>query len=215
MLDCIDRAFCDHYQIRLSPDDFLLPLIQASAAVENIQAKGVPAAGTNEKIKLTVCRPDFSIGKSDNPWNEIFSEFRTKIAEHIGKSEHELYRGDFSTTGVLQQCAYDVALMDACQSRFAYHNDFMCGIPCVRLTGNVQDWKQFEERATLVVRKIGKHIGEKWEVAILEVIQKIGESGRKILSQNKMVDFWKSLYRWDTHSGFFLFISLCSFVFLT
>eukprot|EP00008_Paramoeba_atlantica_P011515 CAMPEP_0201479628 /NCGR_PEP_ID=MMETSP0151_2-20130828/4297_1 /ASSEMBLY_ACC=CAM_ASM_000257 /TAXON_ID=200890 /ORGANISM="Paramoeba atlantica, Strain 621/1 / CCAP 1560/9" /LENGTH=369 /DNA_ID=CAMNT_0047861209 /DNA_START=31 /DNA_END=1140 /DNA_ORIENTATION=- len=209
LLDCLDRAFCDHYQIRLTPDDFLLPLIQASAAIENLQAKEKKIPD-EKKIELVVRRDDFALGRSDNPWNEIFAEFRVLIAKHVGEDVHELYQGAFSTTQLLQQCGYDVALMDACKSRFTYRNMFRCGIPCVRLAGNgSQDWNQFEERAGRIVNKIAKknRLGStqpeltEWRIKILDVIRKISESGRKVLGQDEMVDFWKSLYRWDTHSG--------------
>jgi len=168
----------------LTPDDFLLPLIQAAVAIENIKAKDL---SNEKKIDLFVRRDDFALGRSDNPWHEIFSEFRKIIAQPIGKDEYDLYRGDFSTTKTLQQ--YDLAFMDACKSRFSYGNIFSCGIPCIRLTGSIEDWEQFEERSTRTVQKFAKDVGEDWQIAILKAIQKIGKSGRKILSRTRWLIF--------------------------
>jgi hypothetical protein len=193
-VDTLDLSFRKHIPLQLSADDLLLPLIHAGAWIKNIQAQSAAPA---EKIQLVVRRDDFMLGKP-NPWPEVFSEFRTQIQNYIGPKQAELFSGSFSTTGVLQQSAYDVALMDAYQSAFSYHNCFMCGIPSVQLLGTNSDWEEFRSRASNIVRSF-EGVDEEWRGKILEAIGNIADTVSGALGAPQ--EFWSSMYRWKSHSG--------------
>jgi hypothetical protein len=190
----MDLSFRDHIPLQLTPDDFLLPLIHAGAWIKNITAKG--GARTN-KIELVVERNDFKLGQP-NPWHEVFAEFRPMIQKHVGAELAELFSGSFSTTGILQRSAYDVALMDAYQSSFSYRNEFRCGIPSVRLLGTKPDWEEFRVRALKIVASF-EGVDEEWRKLISEHITKLADTVSGSLKSPEL--FWKSMYRWDMHSG--------------
>lgn len=115
----LDRAFNDHLHLKLRPDDLLLPLLQQVAMARNRQDVGKVL---EPKKQLTVNRSDFAIGGGNNqPWNELFEDFRKQI-HSIVKGDASMFIPGFSTTNPLMQSAYDVSLMDAFQSVFSYHN---------------------------------------------------------------------------------------------
>lgn len=192
----LDMAFSKHIPVVLTPDDFLLPLLHATAIAQNLQAKGLPP---KEKLDLVVRRDDFMLGKPDNPWHEIFAEFRVRITEYIGKGKADLYSGNFSTTGELQQAAYDVALMDAYQSQFSYHNMFLCGIPSVTLKGTHSDWETFRSKSEKIISSL-EGFDNDWRYEITETISKICDTACEKKFDGSDT-FWSSIYRWKMHSG--------------
>jgi len=186
--------------LALSPDDLLLPLVQGAARfIDDKLSKKQPILGltpSSEKVKLVVRRDDFALGKP-NPWNEIFTEFGVKIKNYIGEENYQKLRGNFTTTGICQNAAYDVSLMDACQSYFSYHNMFMCGIPQINLLGTLEDWKKFQQVALQICDLL--EITD-WKNQLGDVINNIlkcleGQPTKENLK------FWCDMYREGHHSG--------------
>ena len=192
-----DLAFNEHFHVGFKPDDFLFPLLTQLATLRNFGEAGKSTA----KLQLTVRRDDFALGKENNPWNEIFTEFSVQIRKHVGDEEASLYDPQFSTTKWLQRCGYDVALMDAYQSTFSYYNMFCCGIPSVSLYGTAEDWKKFQTHAIQVVKKMVElGASQDWQKDIIDKIDQIVLSAQGKASK-KSIEFWMDFYQWKTHSG--------------
>jgi hypothetical protein len=200
LLTTIDTAFNQHRPLSLSPDDFLLPLIQsASVFIDEKLTNKTPILNITpgrEKVKLLVQRNDFALGRKDNPWHEIFETFGMMIKKDIGDENYKMLRGEFSTTGVHQAAGYDVSLMSACKSHYEYHNMFMCGIPEIHLVGTDEDWKIFKEKAV----KIAEFMAVPgWREALGTIIDQIIKSRQDPSKDN--IAFWCNLYRRGHHSG--------------
>jgi hypothetical protein len=200
LLSTIDTAFNQHRPLCLSPDDFMLPLVQAAAFYIdlNLTAK-TPILGITpgeKKVKLEVRRDDFALGR-DNPWQEIFTTFGELIKKDIGEDNYHMLRGNFTTTGIHQAASYDVSLMSACKSHYSYHNVFRCGIPEIHLKGTKEDWENLRSRA-LKIADFLKISG--WKEALDKTIEKITLS-REIEPTKENLSFWCNLYRRGHHSG--------------
>ncbi|MCP3965344.1 MAG: DUF4419 domain-containing protein [Lentisphaerae bacterium] len=81
----VNHAFSDHRPIVISPDHIWLLILQGFANhvkcnSEKLRYELVKHSG---KITHKVIRNDFVMGKIDNPWEEVFSQFSKEINRHI------------------------------------------------------------------------------------------------------------------------------------
>jgi len=141
------KSFHDHRPLTLSPDIIWLTVVQGLAKHINLNAEDLRSKFVQHQgnVKITVRRDDFVKGTPENPWPEVFSSFNDAIKSHIGES-HSLITAQFSTTGIVEQAAFDVSLMDAMQSYFKYEVMTLCGIPSITLEGTVADWELLREK---------------------------------------------------------------------
>ncbi len=71
---------------------------------------------------------------------------------------------------------------------------FKCGIASIELEGNESDWSNFSKLSKLAVAElVSLGADPKWQKRIVETIDQI--------ATDRTPDFWKSLYRWASHSG--------------
>ena len=194
-LGAIHYSFASHRPIRISPDHIWLVLAQGfSAHINNnsdeLKDKFVSHMG---KLTLSVRRDDFTKGKMENPWEEVFPEFCTQISEQINKDIVNSVTAKFSTTTPAEQAAFQITLMDALQNYFSYEVKTFCGIPSIILEGSTQDWKDLKKRS-----KQFEKYGLKWWVDELEPILQefINASEGRVNTE-----FWNSMYKAKSQSG--------------
>eukprot|EP01124_Arcella_intermedia_P031308 TRINITY_DN703_c0_g1_i3.p1 TRINITY_DN703_c0_g1~~TRINITY_DN703_c0_g1_i3.p1 ORF type:complete len:358 (-),score=100.17 TRINITY_DN703_c0_g1_i3:48-1121(-) len=201
LLACIDLAFNEHRPLALTPDDFFFPLAQSAALhIDKLLREKKTVLGLTpqtQKVKLIVRRDDFSLERSDNPWDQIFEDFGNQIEGYIGSDNYHLLRGDFSTSGAFQNAAYDVNLMDACKSYYDYHNMFGCGIPQINLIGSSQDWKNLKTKSLAICDLVPV---PGWKEALDDILTKIIHSYDNPNDQESC-KFWCNMYRKGHHSG--------------
>jgi hypothetical protein len=148
-VEALNRAYDDHRPFVMSPDMVWLLLTQGFAKhvtmnAESLRSKFVSFEG---KTKIEVRRDDFTRGFASNPWEEVFGEFSEAIKGHIGDDNHGVVVKRFSTTGIVEQAAMEVTLMDAMQQYFDYEFSTCCGVPAYTLEGTTDDWKLLRDSA--------------------------------------------------------------------
>jgi hypothetical protein len=195
LIACLHRAFNDHRPVSLSPDMIWLLICQGVADhinvnAEKLRSRFVQHAG---KIVLTVRRDDFIKGSPENPWAEVFPEFTRQIRDHIGRSTHDFFTPCFSTTGATEKAAFELALMDAMQSYFDYRTSSICGIPAITLEGTADDWRVILDR----VDRLPEFDLAWW----LPVLKKALGQFVEAADGRPDMDFWQSLYKYQTVSG--------------
>jgi hypothetical protein len=187
-------AFNDHRPLVLSPDMIWLAIVQGVAThinlnSETLRHKFVQYEG---KEKITVRRNDFRRGSPENPWPEVFSEFSMEIKARIG-TKHTLFIENFSTTGAVENSAFEIALMDAMQSYFSFEVETFCGIPEITLEGKTEDWKKISKKLASI-EKLGLSF---WINKLEPVLEQF------IRASQGNIDsvFWQSLYKVNDFSG--------------
>lgn len=189
LVQTISTAFFFHIPLCLRPDDFVFVLMGQLGILKNLAAKDVPLV----KDRLGV------VHDAEPPeWPDVFQQFEEQIRARIGPEAADMFTPSFSTTGPLQRIAYNVALMDAYSSIFSYHMRSGCGIPSVHLLGTEEDWKKALAHVQLLVKEMDVFVGvEGWEKEVMDIMGKICSSFDK-----PDVEFWKSIYRHRSESGF-------------
>lgn len=186
-------AFYGHHPLRIRPDDVWLCIAQgfATHVNQNVEALRGRFVAHSGKLELRVERPDFVLGQP-NPWPEAFAEFSDQVAGHVGRLR-DLVAQRFSTSGPLEQAAFDVAVMDTFQGYFEYVVVIGCGIPEIELLGTPADWASIVTRT----RHLSEYGLEGWTDALVPVLERIQATAEGAVDR----EFWQSFFRYESGSG--------------
>ncbi|MEW6302365.1 MAG: DUF4419 domain-containing protein [Verrucomicrobiota bacterium] len=194
LIAAVNLAFHDHRPLTLSPDHIWLTICQGVSNHINANAERLRRHFVNHegKAELRVRRDDFVRGAMGNPWPEVWPEFVKEMRAYIG-SNADKFMPSFSTTGVVEQAACEVTLMEAMKNYFHYVVETLCGIPQITLEGSPEDWAQIRERA----KAFGKYDLEWWVKPLDSFLGKLHETSLGQIDQ----EWWRSFYKWLDKSG--------------
>ncbi len=194
LLTALCYSFYDHVPLRLTPDALWVTLARGFALHVNRNAEELRHKFVNHsgQKKLIVTRMDFLLGQ-ENPWPEAFAAFADQIDEHtngLGK----IVRADFSTTGPTEIAASNLMAMDTFKTYFEYEVMIGCGIPQITLSGTEDDWTELRRRA----QRFAEYGLENWINALDPILEQFCNAKRGDVDD----DFWKSIFRHRSGSGF-------------
>lgn len=193
LLNAMCYAFYDHFPLRLTPDAIWITLARGFALhvnkhAEELRHRIVEHSG---KEKLKVSRMDFVLG-AENPWPEVFADFSDQIHDRTGGISR-LVRAEFSTTGPTESAACNLMAMDTFKSYFEYEMYIGCGIPQITLAGTEQDWDDLRRKA----QSFADFGLDDWIEALDPILQQFCDAKQG----NVDLDFWKSMFRYQSGSG--------------
>jgi len=154
LLGAVLEAYNHHWNLKISPDDFWIPVaIRIGSKINNVAKSNkvrdffVDFDGKKE-IAIDTDKNGQTIYGVDYVW--LFEQFSEKIKENIKKDEYtELMTSNFSTTTPVSKIASQINIMASLQEYFEFRMVLCCGIKGVEMLGNLEDWQQ-------LVKKIDK-----------------------------------------------------------
>jgi len=193
-VDAVAQCFNEHRPLVMTPDMIWLLILQGvanhvNANSEHLRKKFVTFEG---KETIVVVRDQFVKGDRNNPWENVFEEFSLEIKESIGDNYDKLMHS-FSTTGVVEKAAFEVALMDVVQSYFTYEVHTMCGIPSITIEGEKKDWETILEKA----KGLEEYELSWWLKELLPVLEQFVKASDGEIDGS----FWKSFFNERGGSG--------------
>ena len=147
LVDTLHLAFVDHRPVVLSPDAIWLTLVQGVAThiAENADALRDRLVTHSGRETLVLVRDEFVRGSTDNDWPSVFGDFAAFVEQEVGPLAPSM-TAPFSTTDPVARIASQVSLLGAVQSYYDFVVVTRCGIPQLRLTGTVDDWRDLRAR---------------------------------------------------------------------
>lgn len=196
-LACL-RAYSNHMNLSLSPDDFKLIILQGLSQhinqnSEKFRDNFVDHSGQKH---INLDRDDFVMGVKDNDWGKLFSDFADKIDEDLkDKKLVQLIQSPMSTSTPTTMASFNISLMDAMQTYFSYGFTTCCGIPSITLSGTLEDWKSLIE----LVTHISQYDLEWWTNQIIPILKECCDTVND--PQNRDVKFWSNIINEGGGSG--------------
>mmetsp|Transcript_92004 Transcript_92004/g.173370 ORF Transcript_92004/g.173370 Transcript_92004/m.173370 type:complete len:437 (-) Transcript_92004:281-1591(-) len=192
-------AFAHHYPISLSPDHFWILVLQAVSKhveqnAEELRERFVPHEG---KRTLTVDNT-FTRGSGQNDWGGVVRDFSRQLDNMLMPGAAERLNGSFSTTGINEDIAAKVTVMEMCKSYVNFLSRTHCGIPTVSLEGTPEDWARLRSKAEELIRQqCRREFADWWLPSLLPVLDKVVDSA------NGNVDkyFWQSFVKRGSTQG--------------
>jgi len=190
-----ETAYSKHYPLTISPDHIWLLLLQGVSNHINLNAETLKSRLVTSKdvVDLLVNRDHFVRGNPDNDWQGVMAEFIDQMGEHLTEKAKDKLIASFSTTGVVEQCAFNMTLMTAMQSFFTYTTSTMCGIPEITLEGEASDWERIRSNANF----FEELDLEWWTKYLFPILDEFVEAANGNANSN----FWKSFYKTSGGSG--------------
>jgi hypothetical protein len=188
-------GFAQHRPVVISPDMIWLLIVQGAAQHINFKSDSLKESIVNFKTrkKISVRRDKFIKGNENNNWASVFPEFTDSIKSYLRDSLYNLFIPSFSTTGVKEKSAYEIAFMGAVNSYFDYSVYTFCGIPEITLEGSTEDWQWIAKNSS----KLSKIGMTDWSNNIKPILNEFVNASKGKIDTT----FWKSMYKWLDLSG--------------
>ena len=189
LLNGFYTAHCNHYPIRIKPDDVWLLIVQAfsnhvNANSEKLRHYFVDFDG---KKKLTVEYDLSSIDQVNRKVLENFSEqINEKMKKFLGDKLVDILTPDFSTTTYDSKIIGKISIMGAFKKYFDY-SMFLCGcgIPYIILEGTDKDYRNIINKA----KELTKYDFAWYINRIIPHLEKMAEAKEGKID----VDYFKSM----------------------
>ena len=177
-------AYCNHFPIRIKPDDIWLLIVQCFSHHVNSNSENLRKYFVNFEGKKNL-QVEIETLKIDNKDLESFVEqINKKLKEYVGDDIIKNLTPDFTTTDINTKLVCQMSIMDSFKKYFDYEFDEMaCGIPYIILEGVAEDYKKI----ILKAKELSKY-KFKWYInQIIPIIQKKAKEGKID------IDFFKNI----------------------
>lgn len=149
LLGAVMEAYNNHWNLRVSPDDFWFPIARHVASTIDKKSKSNKVrkffVNFEGKKELTVLVPSPTIYGIDYSW--LFDQFSKQLKKNINVPEYvNAIQSDFTTTTPELKVVSDINLMSSLQEYFEYTSELMCGIKGVEMIGTKEDWQKLQTK---------------------------------------------------------------------
>jgi hypothetical protein len=148
----IYEAYCSHYKLELSADDFWTAIAQGVSTHMNRDPEAYRNLFVSHegKKKLSVDVTDIIYvdlpGNNLKYWPVAIDRMTQEINKDIKADLVSLLTSPFSTTGPVEQTVFDCTLMDSLKNYYSYEFSIECGLPEVTLRGTPNDFQSMIDR---------------------------------------------------------------------
>ena len=186
VLSGIYKAYCNHYPIRMKPDDIWLLIIQCFSyhVNENYQKLRKYFVNFDGQRNLEI---DIVCEKIEKKNLEIFvEEVNNKMKEYLGNELLENLTPNFTTTDNNSKLVCQISILNTFKKYFKYmFNKISCGIPYIILEGTAEDYKKI----ILKAKNLSKYDFEWYIDRIIPIVQKMVEAKEGKID----IDFFKNI----------------------
>ena len=179
-------AYCNHYPLRIKPDDIWLLIVQCFSFHVNENSERLRNYFVNFKGKKNL-KVKIETPKIDKKDIEIFVEkINRELKKYVGDDIIKNLTPDFTTTDINTKLVCQMSIMDSFKKYFDYDFiEFNCGIPYIILEGIAEDYKKIISKA----KELSKYKFEWYINEIIPIIQKLVEAKEGKID----VDFFKNI----------------------
>jgi len=157
LLNGFYTSYCNHYPIRIKPDDIWLLIVQAFSHHVNANSEKLRNYFVNFEGKKTLTVIYGGVFYIENVNKEILEDFSCQINEkmkkYLGEEIIQNLTPNFTTTDYNSTIICKLSIMGAFKKYFKYEMCFpVCGIPYIILEGNIEDYKSIKEKAQKLIK---------------------------------------------------------------
>ena len=167
------NAHCNHYPIRIKPDDIWLLIVQAFNNHVNSNSELLRKMFVNfdNKKHLNIDMGSKKINKKT--MEEFIEKVNIKMKEFLGEEILDILTPNFTTTNSNYKIVCKISIIGIFKHYFKpTYNQCICGIPYIILEGIAEDYKKIIEKS----KALSKYKFEWYINRILPFIQKMVEA---------------------------------------
>lgn len=138
--DAFLRAYNDHQDILLSPDDVWLVVCFQFSKYVNDHAEEMRSLVVGHEGQKNLTVTTWNEGLESN-WEEFLALMKTEIAKNTNDGIVDVLQANFSTTGLVEKMISTATVMDSFKKYFSYGRCIpLCGIRNACFLGTSEDW---------------------------------------------------------------------------
>lgn len=182
-VEYLEMAWGNHYGVVMSPDIFWFILLNESAGhIKDNSEHYRSLFTTAPEGKIDIIIPTMDPQLID--LNVIAEELRKLVPTDI-----DIFIPQFSTSTVSSSFAFKAAFADAMSPYYNYMM-FLCGIPKVKIMGDVEDWTKLNSGIDKLKSLLNK------DEEIIKYFDRIQNISKLILKnlETPSADFWKGMF---------------------
>jgi hypothetical protein len=191
----LQHCFNEHYPFSIRPEVLWYLIVHEVALTvkRDPERYRLHFSSTDEKQTIEVLAGD----NLPTNWAPFLSEFSSNIRGRMPSEIGELLCPRFSTSTVESDAATSVAFMEAASPFYDYRMRLSCGLPLIRLEGEVEDYLEILDRAKALKIIFGKDLGI-YFTHLIPVLQKIADQAGGAPVDH---EFWGAIYNHESGSG--------------
>lgn len=190
-VNAIHLAYANHLNLILTPDIIWYLIISGTSIHIEVNSEKLRKSFVEHEGKknINIRRDYFIFNSTQNQWEELIEEFVKNVNSNLKPSAKNLLNANFSTTNRITSTCSNIVFLAAFQKYFNYKLTTLCGIPEIKLDGNIQDWKLIKSKisdlnATIPSLAI-------WFNQLDSIIQKFVDVFEEKIDQ----EFWSQIYK--------------------
>ena len=185
------KAYCNHYPIRIKPDDIWLLIVQCfsyhvNENSEKLRKYFVNFDGKKDLVIKIVCE------KIEKKNLEIFvKEVNKKMKDFLGDELLENLTPNFTTTDNNSKLVCQISILNTFKKYFNYiFGQCICGIPYIILEGTAEDYKKI----ILKAKNLSKYDFNWYIDRVIPIIEKMVEAKEGKID----INFFKNIIQKDS-----------------
>lgn len=190
-VNAVHLAYANHLNLILTPDIIWYLIISGTSIHIEVNSEELRKSFVEHEGKKTInIRRDYFIFNStENQWEELIDEFVQNVNSNLKPNAKNLLTANFSTTNRITSTCSNIVLLAAFQKYFSYKLTTLCGIPEIKLDGNIQDWKLIKSKISDLNSTIPSLAT--WYNQLDTIIQKFVDVFQEKIDQ----EFWSQIYK--------------------
>jgi len=195
-LAAVHSSFSWHIPLKIDPDDiWLIFLSQVSILVgKNPEKYRNSFVNHSDSKTIEIINDNLILGEdpitSSNKWKYIFPEFELVLNANM-KLKMNIA---FSTTTLSKYITSEILAMSTMQHYFNFRVMTMCGIPEIRISGTIEDWKLLNSKIEEISTRIFQ---PEWIPKFSNFI----DQAIKVIKGQGNPDYWSQLYYYNSNKG--------------
>lgn len=198
----VHSAYSNHYRLALRPEVMAYLIAHEVATAVKMFPDRYRSIFTTDpgKPEINVDDPSLIKGNPASDWSRTIAMFENKLNALVPSNVGACLSPNFTTSTPATKAASMVAFMDAASPFYTFKVTTLCGIPAIRLDGELADWLKLN---MLVCNLIEIFKGDPLLMAylnrLLPVTAKLATQASKDSSPDST--FWRDIYKIHGGSG--------------
>lgn len=190
-VNAVHLAYSNHLNLELTPDVIWYLILSGTSIHINVNSEELRKNFVEHVGKKTInIRRDFFVFNStENQWNELIEEFVQNVNLNLKPQVKNLLNANFSTSNQVTSTCSNIVFLAAFQKYFNYKLTTLCGIPEIKLSGRIDDWKLIKSKISDLNSTLPSLAV--WYNQLDRLVQKFVDA----FEENIDRDFWSQIYK--------------------
>ncbi|RNA45022.1 conserved domain [Brachionus plicatilis] len=196
-VNAVHLAYANHLNLILTPDVIWYLILSGTSIHIDVNSEELRAnfVEHEEKKTINIRRDYFIFNSTENQWDGLIDEFVQNVNSNLKPSAQNLLSANFTTTNRVTSACSKIVFLAAFQKYFNYKLTTLCGIPEIKISGSIDDWKLIKSKISDLNSTMPSL--SVWYNQLDKLAQKFVDAFENKIDE----EFWNQIYKMNGGSG--------------